>query len=403
MTTIPMDEFSQLHILIYEPRVEGHHLTWLRYITEDLLSAGFRLTLAVDCRSEQYAMIREHLSTLISEVDIMSIRNDGGKLHAGSKIRALAHCFNESAAQEVFVNNIDEVGSHLLRFAAAGIYPPELLRGHLSGVYFRPRFLLNSSWPLGNIIKSIGFRRLCKQRWFQKIYLMDEYLAATMNDQDCGAKFHFLPDPWHGDFTLSQSKARKALKLPSDRFIFLNYGIGARRKGLHLVVRSMLDSSSETRSFLLCAGQIAKDRQIADGLMHLKKRGLARVMDYYVSDYEEKLCFCASSVVLLPYIKHFGSSGVLSRAAAAGRMVIAPEGGLIGERVREHRLGLLFTSGKAKELKKCMDEATSLSRSALAEFRNAALAYASLCTREAFRKALLLPYDVKMTKGQCRA
>ena len=43
-----MSKSSQPHILIFETRVEGHHLSWLRYITEDLLIAGFKLTLVVD-------------------------------------------------------------------------------------------------------------------------------------------------------------------------------------------------------------------------------------------------------------------------------------------------------------------------------------------------------------------
>ena len=33
-----------------EPSVDGHHVGWLRFITEDLLGAGFSLTLAVDTR-----------------------------------------------------------------------------------------------------------------------------------------------------------------------------------------------------------------------------------------------------------------------------------------------------------------------------------------------------------------
>jgi hypothetical protein len=28
------------HILVYEPRIEGHHLGYLKAITEDLLGAG---------------------------------------------------------------------------------------------------------------------------------------------------------------------------------------------------------------------------------------------------------------------------------------------------------------------------------------------------------------------------
>ena len=49
------------HLLLYEPRVEGHHPGWLRFIVEDLLSAGWRLTLAVDLRAENARQVRERL------------------------------------------------------------------------------------------------------------------------------------------------------------------------------------------------------------------------------------------------------------------------------------------------------------------------------------------------------
>ena len=50
------------HLLLYEPRTEGHHLGWLRFITEDLLSADVRLSLAVDLRPEAKGKIEDHLS-----------------------------------------------------------------------------------------------------------------------------------------------------------------------------------------------------------------------------------------------------------------------------------------------------------------------------------------------------
>ncbi len=392
-----MKEFLPRHILIFEPRIEGHNLIWLRYVTEDLLSAGFRLTLAVDCRPGPYASIQNQLSALIPNVKFISIFTRAGKLRGGSKIRALAQCFRESHAQEVFINNLDEIASHSLRCAAFGVYPSNNLQGRLSGIYFRPGFLVNPVWPLGNLIKSIGFRRLCQRMFFKNICLLDEYLFDAIENGYYHTQFHLLPDPWHGDFSLLQTEARRKLKIPGDKFVFLNYGIGDRRKGLHLVIRSMLASLSESRFFLLCAGQIAKDREIANGLDNLKRRGLAKVMDRFVSDYEEKLCFCASDAVLLPYINHFGSSGVLSRATAAGKMVIASDEGLLGKRVREHRLGLLFPSGNVKKLRECMKKASLLTRDALAEFRFAGIGYARSCSRDAFRRALLLPYDVEMS------
>ena len=38
------------HLLFYEPRTEGHHLGWMRFIADDLLSANFQLTIAADLR-----------------------------------------------------------------------------------------------------------------------------------------------------------------------------------------------------------------------------------------------------------------------------------------------------------------------------------------------------------------
>jgi glycosyltransferase involved in cell wall biosynthesis len=383
---------QQPHILIFEPRIKGHHLKWLRYITEDFIAAGFKLTLGVDWRPESRKLIYNEFSNLMEKITILSIYNEAGKLRKGSKLKALADCFSESRAHEVFVNNLDDIVSHCLRQASVGIFPPKILRGRLSGVYFRPRFLLNPVWPPGNLIKTIGFTRLLKKHWFKNIYLMDEYLFSRIQDRPIDQSFHFLPDPWSGDFSQPMDRAREILKIPLDKFVFLNYGIGDKRKGLHLVIRAMLETSDKSRLYLLCAGQISKNSNIRNGLERLETSGHAKVLNRYVSDVEEALCFCAADAVLLPYINHFGSSGVLSLAAGAGKMVIASDDGLVGRRVLEHKLGLLFSSGNTKALGKSMSQAMSLSRSDRDQFHNSALEYALSCNREAFRQALLAPF-----------
>jgi glycosyltransferase involved in cell wall biosynthesis len=387
-----MISYRQPHILIFEPRIKGHHLKWLRYISEDFITAGFKLTLAVDWRTESRKLVCNELSSLIEKVNILSVYNEVGKLRKGSKLKALADCFAESGAQEVFVNNLDDIVSHCLRQSSVGIFPPKILQGRVSGVYFRPRFLLNSVWPPGNLIKTIGFTRLIKKHWFKNIYLMDEYLFSRVQDRPTDQSFHFLPDPWSGDFYQPMDQAREILKIPLDKFVFLNYGIGDKRKGLHLVIHAMLEASHESRLFLLCAGQISRNNTILSCLDELEISGRAKVMNRYVSDVEEALCFCAADAVLLPYINHFGSSGVLSLAAGAGKMVVASDDGLVGRRVLEHKLGLLFSSGNTKSLGKRMSQAMSLSRSDRDQFHNSALEYALSCNREAFRQALLAPF-----------
>src|SRR5438477_11387788 len=67
------------HLLLYEPRTEGHHVSWLRFITEDLLSAGVQLTLAVDQRPEHESKIRDHLGDLLSQVSLINARDAAGR------------------------------------------------------------------------------------------------------------------------------------------------------------------------------------------------------------------------------------------------------------------------------------------------------------------------------------
>lgn len=389
-----MKASSSLHTMIFEPRTEGHHLSWLHYITEDLLSVGFKLTLAVDNNPKAKTLIREQFSTLMENVDIIPVFDQSGKYRYGNKLKTIACCMEKSGAEEVFLPNLDEITSNCLRFAALGIYPPRILKGSLSGVYHRPRSLKEPYWPLGNLIKTVGFYQLTKQCWFKNIYLVDEYLTKKVKNQYPNTIIHFIPDPGCGDFSHTKEDAREVLGIPNDKFVFLNYGIPAKRKGLHIAVKTMVDISPESRFFLLCAGRIVRDPEVLNNLEKLKERGNAITMDRYISDLEEKLCFCASDVVLLPYIKHFGSSAILSRAVAAGKMIIASDEGLIGKRVKEHKLGLLFESENTHELGEAIKKAALLTENEKSIFKESISKYAKLCSREAFRSALLQPYNV---------
>lgn len=164
------------HILIFEPGIKGHQLIWLDNITRKFLSEGYKITLAADYHGRSKSIIQNQLSDIIEKISIIPVFEKNGQWYRGSKLKCLSACFYESKAQEVFLNNLDEIMSRCLRLSAAGINPPGNLRGCISGVYFRPRFIENSLWPPGNIIKSFGFKRLCRQSWFKNIYLLDEYL-----------------------------------------------------------------------------------------------------------------------------------------------------------------------------------------------------------------------------------
>ena len=379
---------AQKHILVFEPRLEGHHLSWLQFVVEDFLSAGHRLTLAIDGRAHAMVLYREYLADLLNEVDVISVYGDDNHFKGRTKLAALHNCFRESRADHAFVNNLDDIASRMLRRAAFGKFPPIALKGRISGVYFRPRFLGPSSWSINTMLKGIGFRRLISQGWFHCICLLDEYIYRANRATMPKAGLKFLPDTWVGEFGMSQKMAREKLGIGQDKFVFLNYGTGTRRKGLHLIVQALQSDDAPDHWHLLAAGQLGIEKKLKREVDFLADQGRVTVIDRYVSKKEEALCFCAVDVVMLPYVRHFGSSGVLSLATAAGKRVIASDDGLIGRRVREHSLGLVFKSRNSNALIQAMAESEAQAAGQVGQKPAAATDYARLCNRDEFRKVL---------------
>ncbi len=376
------------HLLLYEPRTEGHHISWLQFITEDLLSAGLRLTLAVDRRPKGEAKLRAHLGGLLDQVTLMDAlaapRGAGGY-----QLPAVRHCLKTSGAQEVFLCELDEIASDLWRRACFGIRPAPELRGRLSGIYHRPRFLGAPRWSPQRWVKQIGFGRLLRAGWFRHLLLVDEFLAPALQAQFPQVPFAALPVPSR-EFQLAPlAEARRALGVPLAPHVFLFYGGGYRRKGLHLAVAAMRALPPEVPAFLLCVGQLNPTGDVARGLAELTAQNRALLINRYVSDAEEALAYAASDTVLLPYLRHFGGSAILSQAATAARMVIASDEQLLGRLVRDHNLGLRFVTDNSADLARALREAVALPDDERAGYTARARQYAAACSRAAYRRVLL--------------
>lgn len=376
------------HLLVYEPRTEGHHPGWLRFITEDLLSGGYQLTLAVDQREAGQRIIQDHLGPLLKEVAQVPVYDDSGNRRGGT-VGSVELCLRESGAESVFLCALDEIASVIERRATFGFFPPALLRGRMGGIYHRPRFTSASPLSPNRWLKQTGFRRLLRNGWLRQVLSVDPYLCKQWRNELPDAPFYFLPDPCPPGYVNDRAAARKAFGVPQDKTVFLFYGVGSRRKGLHLTTEAFLQIPVDSRAFLLCAGRVEPSPTVSSALDSLTTQGRALSINRYVSDAEEKLLFAAADFVLLPYIHHFGTSGVLSRAAAAGKPVIASDEELLGCLVKEYNLGLLFPTEQVSALREQIIKAASAPKSLLSQWTNAAQSYANRFSREAYRAALL--------------
>ena len=380
---------SREHLLLYEPRTEGHHLGWLRFIADDLLSANFQLTIAADLRAGSRERVEQNLAGLPGAVKLISAYDENGRRHLDGKARSVAHCLKISGAENVFLCALDEIASNCWRGATFGLRPTPELRGRMGGIYHRPRFLEAPQWSLDRALKIPGFNRLLRENWWRQILFVDEFLVADLQKENPSAPIFFLPDACPPGYDGDLQAARKTLEISADKKIFLFYGTGARRKGLHVAVEAMLQLPPESPAFLLCAGQQNPTGKAAADLTQLVRDNRARLLNRYVSETEEKMCFAASDAVLLPYLNHFGTSGVLSRAMSAAKPVVVSDEQLLGRLTREHQLGFVFPSGNVSALQNVISKATQLSGGDSVKLAAAAHRYADIYSREAFRAALV--------------
>jgi glycosyltransferase involved in cell wall biosynthesis len=398
--TASSDARDSAHVLIYEPRVEGHHISYLKFVTEDLLASGYQLTLAIDLRPEPIERIRSQLGELLDGVKLMPVFGEDGRLMGNGRVDAVARCLAQARADLVFLDSFDEIASALVRRAAFGLVPPPGLRGRLGGIYLRPRFLSRRGFSPNLWMKAFGFGQLLRRGWFSHLLLLDPFLASQLQRQRIEAPIFPLPDPYPEAFAADRALARKQWAVPEERLVFLFYGTAYRRKGLPLTVEAMLGVPQSSPAYLLCAGQQHQEPRVVRGLATLAQEGRALVINRYVSVEEERQLFAACDVVLLPYIRHFGSSGVLSRAVGAGKPVIASDEELVGRIVRERGLGLLFPSGDARALSHAIKRISCATVEEMSRWHSAARAYAPHCSRVAFRSALLEAFDHAVRKSR---
>lgn len=174
---------------------------------------------------------------------------------------------------------------------------------------------------------------------------------------------------------------------------FLFYGTDSRRKGLSLMLEAFNHIQEKKQCFLLCAGQITAHGNHIATLELLEKNGLAKLFNYYISETEQDLLFRMTDFVVLPYIDHYGSSGILAHAAAYRKPVISSDFHLLGKRVKEYGLGLTFKNNHAESLKHTLAQALLLNKEDRSKIEHNLEKFAHTCSTDSFKSAIKDAYQ----------
>ena len=172
----------------------------------------------------------------------------------------------------------------------------------------------------------------------------------------------------------NQSRAKELLKF-GDRPIVLQFGFLHEKKGTESLLRALgIVVKKYPNALLVVVGgphvsyrnDPVSFREFVSRLGCLvKEKGLENnvlIRTEYVPDELAPIYFAAADIVALPYIEHFGASGVLARAMAMGKAVVATQVNPFFEMIDDGVTGILVERNDETELAKAIDEILSDSK-----------------------------------------
>ena len=227
----------------------------------------------------------------------------------------------------------------------------------LSGIYFRPTFHYDEATAaaLKDRITRMRKRRLLtaalRNPHFKTLFCLDPYVVPYVPPTH--AQLVPLPD---GAPVCPPLKTPEILRaqwgIDPNRSVALFFGSIAARKGIFQTLDALplLPVAGQRQLSLVIIGRDAPHEQqrVKDHVARSLKATEVQIIHEarFVNEEEIPGLFGCADLVLLPYQRHVGSSGVLVRAAQASVPVLGSDYGLVGRHIHTHQLGLAVDSAR---------------------------------------------------------
>lgn len=218
-----------------------------------------------------------------------------------------------------------------------------------------------------------------------------DYLNHTIDNKR--SRFRALPDPVPVlPAPQVDTNLRTHYSVEQKRTLFLFFGTLSDRKGIFRVLDACgkLSKKVQGKAALLLLGRLKDGQQedIREQVHTLQHESVLQVRtDFRFLEPEElSLALEGCDVVLAPYQRTEGSSGVIGHAARFKRPVIGPRSGLIGELIQSYGLGNTVDTNSMEAL---TDALTAAVQNGVTFDIKKANRYVEERSSEAFARALL--------------
>lgn len=378
---MPPNSSSLLHILIFEPMLEGHYSDYIQHLVQyaHKQSVPIKLTLLVhpDFKARFWDAIKAECEPSHECVDLIPF---GPREHAlcvhNSLPQGMRSLFQWVTMMK-YLRRTGAVHGHFLRIDIAQLAFALKLRvpkgRTLSGILFRPTVHYEQLWQtpsnfrqrIKNHRKTVLYQWMLNHSALSAIFSLDPYFAEYASQSfKQGDKIHALPEPglFPQDLATYRPSDTVECVIPRGRVCFLLFGSLTPRKGLFQILEAvrLLDSKIASKTAVIFAGKLHNDiRPEFQEQWHQLKTDTPELWmhleDRYINPAEITDLIIRCDVVLAPYQYHVGSSNVLLWAAGAQKPVIIQEYGLIGALAREYKLGIVIDTTKPKSIAEAIE------------------------------------------------
>jgi hypothetical protein len=346
------------HILVFEPDPRGHAEEWLLHIANFVRDRQppVRVTLAAPAAlagplGEVAARAAPATLGILPVDESTSAACMGRPLMraAFARWRAMMRCLDATGAGEGVFLCLDALSLPLALGRRAG-------GRTLSGILFRPSVHYaefedgrpRAKEIIRDLRKRILYPRMLANPALTSVHSLDPYFPDYARQHfRQGAKVMALDDPTAIPTAIPRPGDACALRFPGGRTAFFHFGEITARKGVVQLLDACrrLPVEIASHAAFIVAGRIDPSlRAEIGGRLHALRRERPELWielaDRRLEEREIVDTMRACDVLVMPYQRFVGSSGLLVWAALCERPVITQRYGMVGRAVREHRLGL---------------------------------------------------------------
>lgn len=388
-------------LLVLEPDKDGHPYEWLLHLIQGLtrrpdieqvwfvVAPELHRRLAESLPPEAYARVR---LMALSEGERRLCCHPVLAISGFARWWVMRRYLRRTGADSGYFLSLD----HLSLPLAFGL---GAFGRRLGGILFRPSVHYGEigsyrpTWTerIRDLRKAVLYRLMLMNRGLHVVLSLDPFFPDYAGQYYRGGhKVMALSDPAYPPPAADGAAQMLVQRLPAGRSVFLMFGFMTHRKGLlHLAEAFQhLDAATAGKTAIIIAGDIAPG--IREAFSAQLAAASARNPDLWLHtearwlDSAEIAALVArSDVVLAPYQRFVGSSGVLLWAARHGKPLLTQDYGLIGRLVSEFRLGLATDVTDPRRLADAITEMTSAGPETFIDRRSAEIFVAER-TPEAF-------------------